>query len=80
MICLPAAVRSERGVTGKSLADSDPKKDCPEKATCLPVPDWVVIEELYTGFFLNYSYLREGPFIHTWHPALEEAKDGLPLK
>jgi hypothetical protein len=34
-----------------------------------------VIEESPEGFLLIHVYLREGAFIHTWHPSVQEAKE-----
>jgi hypothetical protein len=47
----------------------------PEKAVRIPVPDWIEIEQgSEDGYLLVHVYLREGPFIHTWHASVEEAK------
>lgn len=66
MICLRAAVRSEGSPAGQAGTN---------KSSQFPRPQWVVIEESTEGFLLIHVYLREGSFIHTWHPTLEAAKE-----
>jgi len=66
MICLRAAVRSEGSPAGHAGTHKSPE---------YPLPQWVVIEESPEGFLLIHVYLREGAFIHTWHPSVQEAKE-----
>ena len=66
MICLRAAVRSEGSPAGQAGTN---------KSSQFPRPQWVVIEESTEGFLLIHVYLREGSFIHAWHPTLEDAKE-----
>jgi hypothetical protein len=40
----------------------------------VPIPQWVEIEQGIKGFLLIHIHLREGPFVHTWHATVEEAK------
>ena len=41
----------------------------------IPVPDWIEIEQgCEGGYLLSHVYIREGPFVHTWHPSVESAK------
>ena len=40
----------------------------------MPIPQWVEIEQGIKGYLLIHVYLREGPFVHTWHDTVEEAK------
>jgi hypothetical protein len=71
---LRARVRSERISKSNPLANSN--HNPADRAAKIPVPDSVEIEGGHEGgYLLIHIYLREGPFIHNWHSALQEAKD-----
>jgi hypothetical protein len=74
MIRLRATVRPERVMTGNCPADSICNQA--NRVPKIPTPDWIEIEGGHEGgYLLIHIYLREGPFIHTWHSTIEEAKD-----
>ena len=74
MIRLRAKVQSERVTTGNCPTDSNRNKE--NKVGTIPTPDSIEIEGGHQGgYLLIHIYLREGPFIHTWHGTLQEAKD-----
>jgi hypothetical protein len=74
MIRLFAKVRSER-VT-KSNSSTDSNQNQANRVPKIPIPDWIEIEGGHQGgFLLIHHFLREGPFIHTWHETVEEAKE-----
>lgn len=73
MTRLRAEVRSERATQSNSPADSSKKQA--NRVPKIPIPDSIEIEQGHDGgYLLIHTYLREGPFIHTWHQTLEEAK------
>jgi hypothetical protein len=71
MIHLRAKVCRERLESGLNAERTASQRSAP-----IPIPDWIEIEQgSESGFVLVHIYLREGPFIHTWHATVAEAKD-----
>jgi hypothetical protein len=68
MIRLRAKVKIQ-----EDSADNHPIADY-EESNHIPNPDWIEIEEGQRGFLLIHVYLREGPFVHTWHDSIQSAK------
>ena len=76
MIRIRAKVRSERDASKQAPVSVNNENTNSERAAHFPIPDWIEIEGRHRrGFLLIHQFLREGPFIHTWHSTLEEAKD-----
>jgi hypothetical protein len=76
MIRIRAKVRCETDVPRQAAISLNNVATGPEKPACFPIPDWIAIEGDHAGgYLLIHVYLRKGPFIHTLHQTLEEAKD-----
>jgi len=76
MIRIRAKVRSEANAPRQTAVSLNDERTCSEKTAHFPIPDSIEIEGGHEGgFLLIHVYLREGPFIHTWHSTLQEAKD-----
>ena len=74
MIRLRAKVSFQACVTSGLPADCSNNQL--NRAPKIPIPDSIEIEGGHEGgYLLIHVYLREGPFIHTWHSTLQEAKD-----
>lgn len=74
MIRLRARVRCNEGKAGQYPSTPTNEPTSSEKPAQIPIPQWVEIEQAHEGFLLIHIYLREGPFIHTWHSSIESAK------
>ena len=76
MIRIRAKVRSETDASKPTSVNSNNGHTNSERAAHFPIPDWIELEGGHQGgFLLIHHFLREGPFIHTWHSTLEEAKE-----
>jgi hypothetical protein len=71
MIRWRAKVKMREDSVNPSTAGDTPN----EESNRIPVPDWIEIEQRTEGYLLIHVYFREGPFIHTWHATVEEAKE-----
>lgn len=71
MIHLRAKVIPER-----LAASPNNERTASQRSGPIPIPDWIEIEQgTESGFLLVHIYLREGPFIHTWHATVADAKN-----
>ena len=76
MVRMRAKVRSEANAPRQAAVSLNNERTSSEKTAHFPIPDSIEIEGGHAGgYLLIHIYLREGPFIHTWHSTLQEAKD-----
>ncbi|MGO9118954.1 MAG: hypothetical protein ACLQPD_15265 [Desulfomonilaceae bacterium] len=76
MVRIRAKVRSEADAPRQTAVSLNDERTSSEKTAHFPIPDSIEIEGGHRGgYLLIHVYLREGPFIHTWHSTLQEAKD-----
>ena len=68
MVRMRAKVRSEANAPRQAAVSLNNERTSSEKTAHFPIPDSIEIEGGHAGgYLLIHIYLREGPFIHTWH-------------